>query len=137
MPIVGSADVLKSFGSMCGGSVVSTFRVGELEIFADKVATSTSGVNLCFFPGGISLCGPQFLREEVFQDVGGVSTLEKQHLKVRGFPGTGAHAKWLKQVIKKYEKPLFLVVSEDVSMNDIILMKSITLVAHFGGRKFI
>ena len=34
------------------------------------------------------------------------------------------------------EKPLLLVVGEDVPLNEIVLTNALTLVGRFGGRKF-
>ena len=38
--------------------------------------------------------------------------------------------------VRKLDKPLLLVVGEDVSLNDIVLTNALTLVGHFGGKKF-
>ena len=47
--------------------------------------------------------------------------------------GTG---KRISKCVRKMDKPLLLVVGEDVPLNKIVLTNALTLVGSFGGRKF-
>ena len=55
--------------------------------------------------------------------------------RVRVSPVDGPHPKRMKLVIKKIDKPILLVVGEDVPLNDIVLTNELTLVGQFSGNK--
>ena len=51
-------------------------------------------------------------------------------------PGVGVRLKMPRKEIRKLDKPVLMIVGEDVGLNDIVLMHAMTLVGQFSGRKF-
>ena len=106
--------------------------MGALESVKQKVFLDIG--LLADFPSGFSL-GPQ-VQEEVSLAQAGGSSVDFLHQKAEVDSGSSGRRKKPKQVIKKVENSVMLVIGEDIKMNDVILTHSHTLVGRFGRRKF-
>ena len=70
---------------------------------------------------------------------GGVSTpfeAINRDLLNQPFVSKKGSGKRISKCVRKMDKPLLLVVGEDVPLNKIVLTNALTLVGRFGGRKF-
>ena len=73
---------------------------------------------------------------DIGSDLVGSLSFGHQLSWVETFPAKGMRSKRPKQIIRKSEKPLLMVVGEDVGLNDIILTNALTRVGRFGGCKY-